>query len=127
MFFPVKLDKMRNFRYGMKAISLIEKKLGKPIGKIDLENLTMEDAAVMIWAGLAHEDPELTPEKVMDLVDEYSDIQTVLTAMGEAFQGAFGGRTEEDALLREVREEGIKEIKKILDESVKEARKGKNK
>ena len=127
MFFPVKLDKMRNFRYGMKAISLIEKKLGKPIGKVDMENLTMEDAAVMIWAGLVHEDKDLTPEKVMDLVDEYSDIQTVLTAMGEAFQGAFGGRTEEDALLREVREEGIKEIKKILDESVKEARNGKNK
>lgn len=134
MFYPIQLDKMRNFRYGMKAISLIEKKLGKPIGKVDMENLTMEDAAVMIWAGLVHEDPELTPEKVMDLVDEYSDIQTVLTAMGEAFQGAFGGRTEkdallreEDALLREVREEGIKEIKKILDESVKEARKGKNK
>lgn len=127
MFYPIQLDKMRNFRYGMKALSLIEKTLGKPISKIDMENLTMEDAAVMIWAGLVHEDPELTPEKVMDLVDEYSDIQTVLTAMGEAFQGAFGGRTEKDALLREVREEGIKEIKKILDESVKEARKGKNK
>lgn len=95
MFFPVKLDKMRNFRYGMKAISLIEKKLGKPIGKIDLENLTMEDAAVMIWAGLAHEDPDLTPEKVMDLVDEYSDIQTVFTAMGEAFQAAFGPNKED--------------------------------
>lgn len=127
MFYPIQLDKMRNFRYGMKAISLIEKKLGKPISKIDMDNLTMEDAAVMIWAGLVHEDPELTPERVMDLVDEYSDIQTVLTAMGEAFQGAFGGRTEKDALLREVREEGIKEIKKILDESVKEARKEKNK
>jgi len=90
MFFPVKLDKMRNFRYGMKAISLIEKKLGKPIGKVDMENLTMEDAAVMIWAGLAHEDPELTPDKVMDLVDEYSNIQDVLLAMSEALKGAFG-------------------------------------
>ena len=95
MFFPVKLDKMRNFRYGMKAISLIEKKLGKPIGKVDMENLTMEDTAVMIWAGLVHEDKDLTLEKVMDLVDEYSDVQTVLETMGKAFQGAFNqGKAE---------------------------------
>jgi len=44
----------------------------------------------MIWAGLAHEDPELTPDKVMDLVDEYSNIQDVLLAMSEALKGAFG-------------------------------------
>jgi len=95
MFYPIQLDKMRNFRYGMKAISLIEKKLGKPIGKVDMENLTMEDAAVMIWAGLVHEDKDLTPEKVMDLVDEYSDVQTVLETMGKAFQGAFNqGKAE---------------------------------
>lgn len=93
-YYPIKLDKVRNFRYGMKAISLIEKQLKKPISKIDLENLTMEDAAVMIWAGLVHEDKDLTPDKVMDLVDEYSDITTVLQAMGEAFRSAFGGNEE---------------------------------
>lgn len=94
-YYPIKLDKVRNFRYGMKAISLIEKQLKKPISKIDLENLTMEDAAVMIWAGLVHEDKDLTPDKVMDLVDEYSDITTVLQAMSEAFQSAFGGDKRE--------------------------------
>lgn len=92
---PIKLDKVRNFRYGMKALSLIEKTLNKPISKIDMENLTMEDAAIMIWAGLVHEDKDLTPEKVMDLVDEYSDITTVLQAMGEAFRSAFGGNERE--------------------------------
>lgn len=90
MYYSIRLDKSRNLRYGMKAISLIEKKLKKPVAKIDMENLTMEDAAVMIWAGLQHEDRELTPDKVMDLVDDYSDITTVMQAMGEAFQGAFG-------------------------------------
>lgn len=89
-FYPIQLDKSRNLRYGMKALSLVEKKLGKPVAKIDMNNLTMEDAAIMIWAGLAHEDPDLTPEKVMDLVDEYSDIQTVFEAMGKAFEAAFG-------------------------------------
>lgn len=89
-YYPIKLDKVRNLRYGMKAISLIEKKLKKPISKIDMENLTMEDAAVMIWAGLQHEDKELTPDKVMDLIDDYSDITTALQAMSNAFESAFG-------------------------------------
>ena len=90
-YYPIQLDKSRNFRYGMKAISLIEKKFKKPVSKIDMENLTMEDAATLIWAGLQHEDKDLTPDKVMDLIDDYSDIQTVLTAMSEAISGAFGG------------------------------------
>lgn len=89
-FYPIQLDKMRNFKYGMKALHLIEKKLKKPIAKIDMENLTMEDAATLIWAGLQHEDKDLTPEKVMDLVDEYSSLPAVMQAMGEAFASAFG-------------------------------------
>jgi hypothetical protein len=55
-FTPIKLDKMRNLRYGMKAISLVEKKLGQPIGKIDMDNMTMEDTATLIWAGLVEEE-----------------------------------------------------------------------
>ena len=96
-YYPIQLDKSRNFRYGMKAISLIEKKLKKPVAKIDMENLTMEDAAVMIWAGLQHEDRGLTPDKVMELVDDHSDLITIMTAMGEAFQGALGtGESESE-------------------------------
>lgn len=95
-FTPIKLDKVRNFRYGMRAISIIEKEFKKPIGKIDMGNLTMEDVAIIIWAGLQHEDKDLTPGKVMDLIDEYSDLQTVMKAMNEAMQDAFGtmGETE---------------------------------
>ena len=85
---------MRNFRFGMKAISNVEKKLKKPIAKIDFDSLTMEDTAILIWAGLAHEDKNLTPDRVMDLVDEYSDLATVMEALGEAFTGAFGSVDE---------------------------------
>lgn len=87
---PIQLDKSRNFRYGMKAISLIEKKLKTSIAKMNFDELSMEDTATVIWAGLVHEDKGLTPDKVMDLVDEHSDIQTVLEVMGEAFSSAFG-------------------------------------
>lgn len=90
MYIPIQLDKMRNLRYGMKAISLIEKTFKKNIAKIDFENLTMEETATMIWAGLVHEDNELTPDKVMDLVDDYSNLQYVLEKMKEAMNIAFG-------------------------------------
>lgn len=93
---PIELDKVRNFRYGMRAISLIEKKFKKPVSKIDMDSLTMEETATIIWAGLQHEDKELTPDKVMVLIDDYSSLPTVMKAMNEAFQGAFGvGEIEE--------------------------------
>lgn len=91
---PVELDKVRNFRYGMKAISIIEKKFKKPIAKVDFDNLTMEDTATIIWAGLVHEDKNLTVEKVMDLIDEKGNLQQVMQAMSEAMSAAFGGKEE---------------------------------
>lgn len=94
MFVPVQLDKMRNLRYGMKAISLIEKKFGKSIAKIDMDDMTMEEIATFIWAGLVHEDKELTPEKVMELVDDYSTVQAVMEKVSEAMNLAFGGTVE---------------------------------
>lgn len=94
MYTPIELDKTRNFRYGMKAISYIEKKLKSPIGKLDLENLTMEDAAVVICAGLVHEDAKLTPDRVMDLIDEKGNLQEVLETMAKSFSEAFNGGVE---------------------------------
>jgi len=90
MYTPILLDRTRNLRYGMKALNLIEKKVGKSISKIDLDNLTMEDTANVLWAGLVHEDKELTPDMVIDLIDEHSDLTTAITAMAQAFQDSFG-------------------------------------
>lgn len=95
-YYPVRLDKSRNFKYGMKAISLVEKKFKKPMSKIDMNDLTMEEMAILIWAGLVHEERALTPEKVMDLVDEYSSVTAVATLMGEAITEAFGVTGEEE-------------------------------
>ncbi|MDZ7370259.1 MAG: hypothetical protein ONB12_03710 [candidate division KSB1 bacterium] len=97
MYTPIQLDKVRNFRYGMKAMHLIEQKMKQPISKIDFDNLTMNDLATILWAGLVHEDPKLTTEKVMDLVDEYSSLVKVTKAMDEAFRYAMGESDEERA------------------------------
>lgn len=96
MYTPIELDKVRNFRYGMKAISYIEKKLKTPIAKLDLNGLTMEDTAVVICAGLMHEDDKLTPNKVMDLIDDKGNFIQVIEIMGEAFAKAFGGDEENE-------------------------------
>jgi hypothetical protein len=89
-FTSIQLDKARNLRYGMRALDRIEDKLEKPLSEVSMNKLTTKQLAVFIWAGLAHEDPELTPEKVMDLVDEYSDIKTVSEILGKAIQESFG-------------------------------------
>lgn len=105
MYYEVKLDKMRNFKYGMRAMSMVEKKFKKSIAKIDMDDLTMEEMAVLLWAGLAHEDRDLTPEKVMDLVDEYSNVKTVMEAMGQAFSGAFGIEEKNEGAIEEGKNE----------------------
>ena len=89
MFTPIELDKTRNLRYGMKAISLIEKKLNVCITKLDFNNLTMEQLATFIWGGLYHEDPNLSVEKVMDLIDEHSSIPEAVSVVGKAISEAF--------------------------------------
>lgn len=96
MYTPIKLDKTRNFRYGMKAIDLIEKELKINISNLDLDKLTMNDTATIMWAGLVHEDKELTPDKIMELIDEHSDIVTAFGKMGEAFRGAWSNGEEKN-------------------------------
>lgn len=90
MYTPIQLDKVRNFKYGMRAVKLIEDLTGQPISKIDFENMTMTTLAIVVYAGLVHEDLTLTTDSVIDLIDDYSDIQTVAEAMGKAMTEAFG-------------------------------------
>lgn len=96
MYFPIELDKSRNFKYGMRAISLVEKKFKKPISQVDMSSLTMEEMATIIWAGLAHEDNKLTVDRVMDLIDEHSSVTKVFEVAGEALNKAFNGEGAEE-------------------------------
>lgn len=91
MYTPIQLDKIRNFRYGMKAFSLIEKTLElKSISHLDFDNMSMTETATIIWAGLVHEDANLTVDKVIDLVDEYSSIMEVAEVMAKAMNESLG-------------------------------------
>lgn len=94
MYTSYKLDKMRNFRFGMVAIDLIEQQFGDSLMNIDLDNLTMRQTATIIWAGLVHEDAELTVDKVMNLIDDHSSIMQAIQIMTEAIQKTFNGTEE---------------------------------
>jgi len=86
----IELDRPRTLRYGMNALAKIEDITKKSIISIDLNNIGIRDLLAIIYAGLYHEDKSLTVEKVGDLVDEYSDMNTVAEKVGEAFTLAFG-------------------------------------
>lgn len=90
MYTPIQLDKSRNLRYGMKALSLIEEKTGCAIANLDLDNMTVKLMATLIWAGLVHEDPALTPDSVMDLIDEHSNLVEISKAIQKAMINSFG-------------------------------------
>lgn len=96
-FIPYKLDKVRNLRYGMMALSLFEETTGKEMTSMDFNRVSIKDLGTIIWAGLYHEDKDLTPETVMELIDEHSDIEEASEAMEKALDGAFGGKNKKAA------------------------------
>jgi len=88
----IEMDKPRTLRYGMNALIKIEELTGKNLTKLDLDNISVKDLRTIVYAGLFHEDKDLTPEKCADLIDEYSDITTVAGKLGEAMTLAFGAQ-----------------------------------
>lgn len=92
------LDRPRTLRYGLNALAKVEDITGKNIMGLDLNNVSIKDLLAIIYAGLYHEDKELTVEKVGDLIDEHSNITEVAEKLGEAFTEAFGkgnGKTKQ--------------------------------
>lgn len=88
-FIPYELDKVRNLRYGMVALALFEDTTGKEMLSLDFSKVAIKDLGALIFVGLYHEDKELTPQKVMELIDEHSSIEEAAELMGRAIDEAF--------------------------------------
>jgi len=75
------LDKPRKLKFGYKASRLMREKFGnKDFADIGIKNI--DDMPVIAWCGLVWEDPDLTVEKVEELLDEkISDEFTVVGSM----------------------------------------------
>lgn len=80
----IKLDKPRKLRYTLNALAEIEDKLGIPLSKIAEVEMSMKNVRVMLWAGLIHEDEELTEKYVGNLVD-FENFEYVQGKIAEAF------------------------------------------
>jgi uncharacterized phage protein (TIGR02216 family) len=59
--------------------------------------MSIKDMRTIIYSGLFHEDKNLTPEKVGELIDDFSDIKPLQKKLGEAMTEAFGRKKREKA------------------------------
>lgn len=75
----------RHLHYNLNSLEIIEDLTGSTLDKIT-KNLTMKTLKVLVYAGLIHEDKDLTVEAVGEMIG-FGDIQAVSEAIGQAFGG----------------------------------------
>ena len=93
---PIVLDKPRNLRFGMEAMIAIEDETGRCFPRsiatlvgAKTGKFSMKDFRNLIWAGLKHEDENLTPKQVSEILDN-SDFEDLLGRIAQAVEGAIG-------------------------------------
>ena len=86
----VRLDKVRTFKFNMRAMELIENNIGTSWANVNIQTLTMSQWGTIMYAGLLHEDPEMDKVKFMELVDKYDAFGKVLIAVGVAIDEFWG-------------------------------------
>jgi hypothetical protein len=72
----VKLDKQRKLKYTFNALCELEDALGRPLLEIR-NNFRVKDLRALVWAGLLHENPDLTLEEAGRLLDEAPSLEDV--------------------------------------------------
>lgn len=91
MYTLIDLDRPRRLRYGLKALALAERQLGRPLSRVDWDALTVDEVVALLWAGLVHEDPGLTPEDLLDALDGAGrTLADTVAAMVRALEEALG-------------------------------------
>lgn len=84
------LDQARSLKLGFRGIAKLEKVFNSNVDKWNLKELSFEQVAEILAESLRRELPEITPDKVMDLVDDYSDINTAIRMTFECINETFG-------------------------------------
>jgi hypothetical protein len=92
----IELDKTRHLKIDFRAARLIEKEMGKPLSKLNGENVGITEMIVLFWAALAHEiKHDWTIEKAEELMLEAESIEAVMTKITEAISLFFGDGKQE--------------------------------
>lgn len=92
---PLLLDKPRTLVLSLTTLRELETAMGGiPVGEIvnQLARAGVNAVVMSLWAGLKHEDPELTPDRVTAILDRYlvdgRSLLPVATALNAAFEEA---------------------------------------
>lgn len=92
----VKLDKVRHIKYTLGGMRIILKKYGSlqkalnvlsEMGDSDLTEEGLDVLSTLIYAGLIHEDEELTQKKVENVID-FRNITKLTEALTEALSSS---------------------------------------
>lgn len=84
----VTLDKKRRLKFDLNALSELEDALGKPVTQLNDGTVGMRELRAMVWAGLLHEDPDLTLRDTGELID-LERIEEITEKVTEALTAAF--------------------------------------
>ena len=91
----IKLDRVRELRYGHKALKTLMNLTGKSLDNFDLEGFDLNELEKMLYCGLLSDaranNESLKLEDMEDILDEAESFQYVIEKMSEAFEKAFGG------------------------------------
>lgn len=89
---PIELDKTRNLRYGYKAMQQVEDRLGIHLSQLNFDSVSLNELAIILLAGLQHEDNDLTVDKLVDILDEFdlTIIEELAEKLGKAIGEAMG-------------------------------------
>lgn len=84
----VNLDRERHLKFNLNALILAEEITGKKLAELEKDKGAFDLAFLraMLYAGLKHEDKELTLEEVGDLID-MDNMEDVTEKLGEAMKG----------------------------------------
>jgi hypothetical protein len=97
IFTTIKLDKVRNIKFTIGVQMRMEAELGKRIHVLMAEMTSVEETIKMLWMGLQVDDPSLTYEQVVELVDKYTESSNdVMDAVSKALMVAITGKKGED-------------------------------
>jgi lipoate synthase len=72
----------------------LEKVFGANVDQWNLKALSFEQIAEILAEALRREIPDITADKVMDLVDDFSDISTAIKKTFECINETFGKNAE---------------------------------
>ena len=76
-------------RYDLNALAEIEEKLGVKLDQLDKVQMGVKELRTFLWAGLIHEDDNLTEREVGGMVD-FDNMELINEKITEAFQAATG-------------------------------------